>query len=77
MDLGLKGKNVVVTGGTHGIGFSIAMEFAKQGSNIAVCSRTEERVDYTLKKLKSDISKNKFLFDEKRKRGLEYSKSKI
>ena len=53
MDLGLKGKSVIVSGGTHGIGLAIALEFAAHGCKVAVCSRTQERVDSALKKIKS------------------------
>ena len=42
MDLGLAGKNVVVTGGSRGIGRSIALEFAAEGANLAICARGEE-----------------------------------
>ena len=52
MDLGLKGKNVLVTGGTHGIGLAITLGFAAQGCNVAVCSRTQERIDSAIKKIK-------------------------
>jgi len=45
VDLGLNGKYVVVTGGTHGIGKSIALDLADEGCNVAVFSRTQERVD--------------------------------
>lgn len=31
-----KGKNVVVTGGSRGIGRAIALEFGKQGANVAI-----------------------------------------
>ena len=34
-----KGKNIIVTGGTAGIGFSTALEFAKQGANVAIFAR--------------------------------------
>ena len=53
MDLGLKGKSVIVSGGTHGIGLAIALGFAAHGCKVAFCSRTQERVDSTLKKIKS------------------------
>jgi NAD(P)-dependent dehydrogenase (short-subunit alcohol dehydrogenase family) len=39
MDLGLKGKVAVVTGGSKGLGFAIAEELAKEGSDISICAR--------------------------------------
>ncbi len=37
---GLKGKNVLVTGGTSGIGQAIAVRFAKEGCNVAINYRS-------------------------------------
>lgn len=46
MDMGLKGKTVIVTGGGRGIGFGIATAFAKEGANIAITDiRAENMVD--------------------------------
>src|SRR5262249_38313615 len=39
MDLGLKGKKAVVTGGTRGIGRAIASLLAAEGCDVAICAR--------------------------------------
>lgn len=37
--------NVVITGGTKGIGKAVAELFANEGANLAVCSRSDEDLD--------------------------------
>ena len=39
MDLGLKGKSVLVTGANRGIGLAIALAFAEEGANVTICGR--------------------------------------
>ncbi len=53
MDLGLKGRNAVVLGGTRGIGRAIAATLAGEGANVAVCARNAEQVAATVAELKA------------------------
>ena len=46
MNLGLEGKFALVTGGSHGIGRSIAVALADEGCNVAICARNSERPGY-------------------------------
>jgi 3-oxoacyl-[acyl-carrier protein] reductase len=52
MDLGLKGKRAVVTGGSKGIGRAIAETFAAEGADVSICARNTEDVASTVASLK-------------------------
>ncbi|MEC8372606.1 MAG: SDR family NAD(P)-dependent oxidoreductase, partial [Pseudomonadota bacterium] len=41
MELSLKEKSVLVTGGNRGIGLAIALAFADEGANVAICGRDQ------------------------------------
>jgi NAD(P)-dependent dehydrogenase (short-subunit alcohol dehydrogenase family) len=44
MDLGLAGMKVLITGGTKGIGRSVAEHFAAEGADVAICARDAVQV---------------------------------
>ena len=53
MDLGLKGKRAVVTGGTRGIGRAIAETFADEGADVSICARKADEVAAAVAALKA------------------------
>jgi 3-oxoacyl-[acyl-carrier protein] reductase len=44
MDLGLKNKLAVITGGSVGIGLAVAQGFAAEGARVLITARNEARV---------------------------------
>ena len=54
MDLGLRGKHAIVTGGSQGIGKAIARELAREGVDVAIVSRNKERLEATAKELSAE-----------------------
>jgi len=52
MDLGLKGKKVILTGGSRGIGRAALEIFAAEGCDVAFFSRNQAQVDETVASLK-------------------------
>ena len=52
MDLQLKGKKVLVTGSTAGIGFASARAFSAEGASVIINGRTQERVDNAIREIR-------------------------
>lgn len=51
MDLGLKGKKVIVMGASQGLGAAIAKSIAAEGAKVAVMARSKEKLDALAKEI--------------------------
>src|SRR5436189_5476720 len=45
MDLGMKGKKAIVTGGSEGIGKAVTRTLAREGVDVAICARRKEPLE--------------------------------
>jgi len=53
MDLKLKGKSVLVTGASKGIGKAIAEAFAEEGARVALTARSKSELESLAASIKS------------------------
>ncbi|MEW6125652.1 MAG: SDR family NAD(P)-dependent oxidoreductase [Acidobacteriota bacterium] len=45
MEYDLRGKNVLITGGSRGLGLVMAREFLREGARVAICARDPEELE--------------------------------
>ena len=60
MDLGLKGKVAIITGGSDGIGKEAATSMATEGANVAIVGRTQSKQDEDVAELKAESNGSVF-----------------
>ncbi|MBI4220746.1 MAG: SDR family oxidoreductase [Chloroflexi bacterium] len=53
MDLGIRGRVALVTGGSRGLGRQSALSLAREGVDIAICARNKDTLASTEKELKA------------------------
>ena len=54
MDLKLQGKVVAITGGSEGIGFAMAKAYAQEGCKVAICSRSQAKLDKAAEEFRAE-----------------------
>ena len=54
MDLGLRGRAAIVTGGSQGIGRAVARALAEEGVRVAICARTEDTLNQTAREIRAE-----------------------
>lgn len=62
-------KTALITGASSGIGQATAREFAKQGINLILCGRRQERLDDLQKELSKQVEVTTLNFDIRDKNG--------
>ena len=51
MDLGLAGKTAFIGGSSDGLGKSVALELAREGANVIICGRSQEKLNNAIKEI--------------------------
>ena len=54
MDVNLAGKRAIVLAASRGLGFACAMELARAGCDVTICSRSEEKINAAAQQIKSE-----------------------
>ncbi len=60
MELGIKGKTALVTASSTGIGKAVVEAFAEEGCNVAICSRSKEKLIESAKDIKNKFNVEPF-----------------
>jgi len=56
MDLGLKDRVALITGGSYGIGRGCAEGLAKEGAHVSICARNKDKLDQAVSEIQSQFA---------------------
>jgi 3-oxoacyl-[acyl-carrier protein] reductase len=56
MDFGIQNKIALVQGSSTGLGFAAAMELAKEGCRVAICSRNRDQIEAAAQQIRSSTN---------------------
>ena len=73
MNLGLKGRTALVGGASRGLGFACALALAREGANVALCSRNREAIEDAALRIEQETSGSvlPYVCDQRRQGDLE------
>jgi len=69
MDFGIRGKRVLVTGGSSGLGKAIAKAFAKEGCLLSIVSRNEEKLKEVVREIGGEADGHDYIVADLRDHG--------
>lgn len=55
MDFGIRGRAAAVAASSQGLGFACALELAREGASVAICSRDRARVDEAAGRIRAAV----------------------
>lgn len=58
MDLGLSGKRALVTGASSGLGLAAAVELSREGAEVIISSRSQDKLGQAVQSIKNETGKN-------------------
>lgn len=58
----MKGRTVLITGASQGLGFAVAKAFVKEGADIAICARTEEDLQQAAALLREEAGEHSHVY---------------
>lgn len=69
MDLGIKGKRVLITGGSKGIGAAVAKDFADEGCKVSIVSRDEDKLKEKMHDMGGQAKGHEYIVSNLRDKG--------